>query len=199
MFGNINQKKDLIIVRDEKVKEYADYLMALVSQNNDTKEKIIGTKDGFVTASTFTPKQYKDSMAKITTNTHILFMGDFKEAMEQRRIVDLKFNKYGMHFGWLGKRAVMYVDNKLLKKKEYNEFLDYAKNYQKEFKKASVNFINTLPTALKWIGVAMPYVYPLALYGLLSAKIAHKKIKDQQYRCLTLVMYLEGLQQFMEG
>lgn len=199
MFENTNQKKQLIIVCDEKLIEYANYLMALVGQNDDTGEKTIGTKDGFVTAAIYNPKQYRETMAKITSNTHILFIGDSKEAMGQRKNVESKFDKYGMHFGWLGKRAVMYVDNKLLKRKQYNEFIKFAQNYQQELKKASVNFINSLPTVVKWIGVLMPYVYPVAIYGLISGKKAHAKIKDQQYRCLTLVLYLDGLQKFLEG
>lgn len=59
--------------------------------------------------------------------------------------------------------------------------------------------VNGLPNATKWIGVFMPYVYPVAIYGLISGSIAHKKIKNQQYRCLTMVLYLDGLQKFLEG
>ena len=104
-----------------------------------------------------------------------------------------------MHYGWLGKRAVMYVDNDMLKKNEYDNFIEFSKSYQKEFEKASVNFVNTLPGAAKWIGVFLPVVYPAAIYGLISGGKAHKKIKRQQYSCLTLVLYYDGLQKFLEG
>ena len=59
--------------------------------------------------------------------------------------------------------------------------------------------MNTLPAAAKWIGVFLPVVYPAAIYGLISGGKAHKKIKDQQYRCLAMVLYMDGLQRFLEG
>lgn len=199
MFDSKNTKTELMIVCDEKLMEYANYLMALIGQNDDVDGEVIGTKDGAVTAAIYTPKHYKDTLPKITSNTHILFIGDFKEAKEQCENMNMMFDKYGMHYGWLGKRAVMYVDDKMLKKEEYDKFIDFSVNYQSEFKKATVNMVNGLPNAAKWIGVFIPYVYPVAVYGLISGSIAHKKIKNQQYRCLTMVLYLDGLQKFLEG
>lgn len=191
MFDSKNEKKELIIVCDESLMEYANYLMALISQNND--------KDGTVSAAIWPPKVYKDTLPKITSNTHILFIGSFKEAKEQRKNVNSKFNEYGMHFGWLGKRAVMYVDDKMLEKEEYDHFLQFCKNYKEEFEKATVNIVNSLPYYMTVIGPFLPVIYPVAIYGLISRTIAHKKIKDQQYRCLTMALYLDGLQKFLEG
>lgn len=199
MFNGLNQKTELMIVCDEKLREYANYLTALVGERDDVEGSIVGTKDGTVSAAIYSPKQYLDTLPKITSNTHILFIGTFKEAKEQIKNVDLKFNKYGMHYGWLGKRAVMYIDDNILKKGEYEEFLLFGKSYQKKFEKATVNFINTLPGAVKWIGVFMPVVYPAAIYGLISGSKARKKVRDQQYRCLTIALYMDGLQKFLEG
>ena len=93
----------------------------------------------------------------------------------------------------------MYVDDEMLKKDDYEQFILFSEKYQKKFNKATVNIVNSLPDAAKWIGVFLPVVYPAAIYGLISGWIAHKKIKDQQYRCLTMVVYLDGLQKFLEG
>lgn len=193
------QKTSLTIVCEKKLTGYANLLMALIGQNDDDGEKIVGTKDGSVSAAIWTPKEYKDNMAKISSDTHILFIGSFDEAKSNGKNIDYKFNKYGMHYGWRGKRAVMYVEDAILKKKDYNEFISFSKRYQSDFKNATVNFINTLPDAAKWVGVFLPVVYPAAIYGLISGSKAHKKIRDQQYRCLTMVLYLEGLQKFLEG
>lgn len=199
MFENASRKTELMIVCDEKLMEYANYLMGLIGQNDDVEGKTVGTKDGSVTAAIYTPKHYKDTLPKVTSNTHILFIGDFKEAKEQMKNVDQKLNKFGMHYGWIGKRAVMSVDDKMLGKEEYEQFITFSKGYQKEFEKATVNFVNALPDAAKWIGVFLPVVYPAAIYGLISGGKAHKKIKNQQYRCLTMILYLDGLQKFLEG
>lgn len=194
-----NQKTELMIVCDEKLMEYANYLMALIGQNDDVEGKTVGTKDGTVSAAIYTPKNYKDTLPKITSNTHILFIGSFKEAKEKGKNVNFSFNKYGMKYGWLGKRAVMYVEDDMLKKDEYDKFIQFSKSYQKEFEATTVNFVNSLPNAAKWVGVFLPVVYPAAIYGLISGSKAHKKIKDQQYRCLTMALYLDGLQKFLEG
>lgn len=211
MFDSKNEKKELIIVCDESLMEYANYLMALIGQNDDKDEQIVGTKDGTVSAAIWTPKTYKDTLPKITSNTHILFIGSFKEAKEQRKNVNSKFNKYGMHFGWLGKRAVMYVDDKMLKKDEYDHFLKFSKNYQEEFEKTTVNIANKLLGAvglgagvISSAAISSPIIVGTAglafgVCGLISGTIAHKKIKDQQYRCLTMALYHDGLQKFLEG
>ena len=93
----------------------------------------------------------------------------------------------------------MYVEDDMLKKDEYDKFIQFSKSYQKEFEATTVNFVNSLPNAAKWVGVFLPVVYPAAIYGLISGSKAHKKIKDQQYRCLTMALYLDGLQKFLEG
>lgn len=41
-----------------------------------------------------------------------------------------------MKYGWLGKRAVMYVDRVITSVVEYNRFYDYACKYQENFTKA---------------------------------------------------------------
>ena len=91
----------------------------------------------------------------------------------------------------------MYVDDKMLKKEEYEKFFDFSKKYQKKFEMATVNSVNSLPDAAKWF--SMLFAYPVAIYGLISGNIAHKKIRDQQYRCLTMALYLDDLQKFLEG
>ena len=199
MFESKNAKTELMIVCDEKLMEYANYLMALIGQNDDVDGEVVGTKDGTVIAGIYTPKNYKDTLPKITSDTHILFIGSFKEAKEQGKNVDFKLDKYGMHYGWLGKRAVMYVDDKILKKDEYDKFLDFSKKYQKKFEKVKVNIMDSFLDTAKWIRVFLPVIYSVSIYGLISVSIAHKKIKDQQYRCLTMVLYLDGLQKFLEG
>ncbi|MBQ6831853.1 MAG: hypothetical protein IJO28_04375 [Oscillospiraceae bacterium] len=202
MFNQGQNKTSLIIVYDNKTEEYATFLQQLISQNDDSGEKIVGVRDGTVDATIWTTKVYEDSLAKITSNTHIIYIGSSKIAKNQGKNISFTFSKYGMNYGWLGKRAVLYVDTKkMLKKKEYDEFFALCKKYSEKFKKASVNFINSLPNAVKWIGVlCLPYfTWTVALYGLVSGNSNHKKIIDQQFRCLTMAFYMDGLRKFLEG
>ena len=73
MFNN-EKKNSLIIVCDEKRMEFADLLVALISQNDDEDGKIVGTKDNSVAAAIWTPKQYQDSRTEISSDTHVLFI-----------------------------------------------------------------------------------------------------------------------------
>ena len=43
MFENQNAKTELMIVCDEKLMEYANYLMALIGQNDDVDGDVVGT------------------------------------------------------------------------------------------------------------------------------------------------------------
>ncbi len=45
-----------------------------------------------------------------------------------------KFSKYGMNYGWLGKQAVLYVDD-IVDVEHYDEFIDFAKENQSDIKK----------------------------------------------------------------
>ena len=42
MFENQNAKTELMIVCDEKLMEYANYLMALIGQNDDVDGQVVG-------------------------------------------------------------------------------------------------------------------------------------------------------------
>ena len=198
MFEHQNAKTQLMIVCEDKLREYANYLIALVGQKDDTENQIVGVKDGTVTAAIYSPKQYNDTLPKITSNTHILFLGNFKEAKEHWKNVDFKFDKYGMKYGWLGKRAVMYVDEIMVKKKDYEKFISFAETYKRKFEKVNVNMAKSFPEIAKWMAMFSPIAFPVAIYGMITGKIVRKKIWEQQYRCLTLVLYFDGLQEFLE-
>ena len=50
--------KKLIIVCEEKLRQYGDFLSQLVSLQDDKDNKIIGVKDGAVAAQVWTEKEY---------------------------------------------------------------------------------------------------------------------------------------------
>jgi len=116
MFEKSNTKTELMIVCDDKTIRYGNYLMQLIGHNDDAGDVVVGTKDGAITAAIYTSKSYKDTLPKITSNTHILFIGNNDIVKEQAENINCVLNKHGMNFGWLGKRAVMYVDKEVLKK-----------------------------------------------------------------------------------
>lgn len=201
MFENNNKKISLMIVCDDDCMEYANYLMGLVGQNDDKPEQVVGTKDGTVHAGINTIKVYRDNLPQLSSDEHILFIGDFKEAKSIAKSINIKFNRYGMCYGWLGKRAVMYVDDKSMKIKEYKEFIEFANKYLDKFKVQDIHD-NIATESVKWafLNTFMPITFPFFIKGVFSGNLSpyKKQITEQQYRCLTMVLYMEGLRKFLE-
>lgn len=233
--------KKLIIVCDDKTKEYANYLRQLISLVDDTEDKIRGVEDGSVEAAVWTDKEYLANSAKISSSEHVLFLGDSKVSKSEISSMIVKFDKFGMKYGWLGKRGMLSVDNKMLSEEDYDQFLAYCKEYESEFEKVTIKqaefpdvesvlsrgaednnnneethdgqtesdskkkakqiaeavvdaSANVLAPAFSFTGKSVA-----GLINGVSSISAHRKIKDQQYRAATFILYLEGLAEFMEG
>ena len=197
MFEFQKQKTALMIVCDEKLMEYANYLMALIGQNDDNDGKVVGTKDGTVSAVIYTLQAYRDTLPKLTSDTHILFLGSFKEAKEVGENIVFQFNLHGMHFGWIGKRAVMFVKENVLTIREYKELMSYSKAVKGEYLGA------TCATRHKNLDIEylLEAILPQYIFNFIANffPVQKKKLRKQQYRTLTLAVYYYYLQKFLEG
>lgn len=123
-----------------------------------------------------------------------------------------KYSEYGMQYGWLGKQAVLFVE-KVVDMKEYDNFIEYAKGNQSDVTKLIElkSDVMTVPEdnddseskGIKKIlnpVKALPAAIVNAPIRGLNAfnKIANnKKIEEQEYTCLVLVFYLNGLSKFL--
>lgn len=194
------ESKSLMIVYDKESTEFASYLIQLIGQKDDQADGIvIGPKDGSIKAAMWDAKEYRNSMSNITSDTHVLFLGDSKLINENKNRVQVDFSKYGMNFGWLGKRAVMYVDSRSYAKDEYIQFVKFAKKELETFKE------NVEEVSLrKKIAVTVPLflVGGAAAVGI-SALVHHFKLKNiyfkERFYTLALHTYLHGLSKFMES
>ena len=57
--------------------------------------------------------------------------------------MDIKFEKYGMKYGWLGKRGMMLVSEVISQPETYDEFVDFCRGYKSDFEK--IEFSKSLP------------------------------------------------------
>lgn len=228
-----NKPRKLIIVCDDKTKPYANYLMALISAKDDKEDEVIGVRDGSVEAVVWSEKDFANNEPTLSSNAHVLFIGDTKLSKTQRGGLGIKFNQYGMQYGWLGKRAVLFVDRTITNAVEYNGFYDFAVPYQESMTKvierktqkmiAAGTVLEVDEKEAKMLqgggkagkvgiaalaaGVVAP-VIPVAAAAVATpfaiakgmANIKEKKeVLQQQYSCLAMVFYLEGLNDFLEG
>lgn len=204
-YGQPKTEVPLVIVCDEKDIAYANYLIQLIGQKDDESDKVVGIVDDSVSAAIYTTKFYLSNLPNIPSKQHTLFIGHSSVAKEQQQTVQDKFSKMGMHYGWLGKRAVLYVDDpaseyvQMIKLKEsrehYDEFLAFSREH-------GVEHTDALHAYARKQGGFLNEILPVAIGApkmLFDRNKAISEIKMQQYRTLEKVFYENGLRQFMEG
>lgn len=201
MFQKHNEEpqKTLIIVCEEKENSCANYLIQLIGDKNDNNI------DLNVKAVLYNTKTYRDNLGQIPSSQRVLFIGVNKFTKEQVGTIPDKYNELDMHFGWLGKRAVLYVDditdnisNIINIKKNYEKFLEYSLKYDMKYE----NIINSFVSIKKQLSTGAFYVVG-TIFG--ASKVAYDLnkirigIKKQKYQTLIKIFYEEGLKDFMEG
>ena len=196
--------KKLIIVCEEKCRQYGDYLAQLISLEDDTEDETVGTKDGEVAAQVWLEKDYKANAAQLSSNQYILFIGQDKLIKEKSSHMNMEFAEFGMKYGWLGKQAVLSVD-KVVEADKYENFISYAQNYQQNVEQLIKSKDKKALKAGAAAG-ALAVISPVALVpiagigaGVMAVKkfTLNSKIKEQQYSCAVMKFYLDDLSKFL--
>lgn len=205
--------KKLIIVCEEKCRQYGDYLAQLISLEDDKEDETVGTKDGEVAAQVWLEKDYKANAAQLSSNQYILFIGQDKLIKEKSSHMNMGFVEFGMKYGWLGKQAVLSVE-KVVEADKYENFISYAQNYQQNVEqliKSKDKKALKAGAAAGAAGVAkagaLAVISPVALVpiacigaGVMAVKkfTLNSKIKEQQYSCAVMKFYLDDLSKFLD-
>lgn len=217
MFGN-NMKK-LIIVCDNKTEEYANLLRQLISSKDDTENEVVGIEDGTVGVVVWLEKEYRDNMATISSNEHILFLGNGEVSKKEcNSSMKMYYDQFGMTYGWLGNRGVLRVTTEIDDEEEYNKFVELYSNFNLDFEAIEFkNFRETVAGMMTAGGLAAGLAAGIvgvagvagaagaagvAGAGIIGSKVVsvnrQKKIKQQQYHTLVVAFYREGLAKFLE-
>lgn len=138
--------KKLIIVCEEKLRRYGDFLAQLISGTDDIDGRTIGIKDGSAAAQVWTEKEYSANASQISSEQYLLFVGNSKLIKDKRHHMVRKYSEFGMNYGWLGKQAVLFVDRSL-SFSEYEAFFKLASAESTEGKQEEV--VRLLP---EWHG-----------------------------------------------
>lgn len=208
--------RKLVIVCEEKYRMFGDYLSQLISLDDDTDEKTVGTKDGEVAAQVWLEKEYLSNAAHVSSDQYILFIGYDKLIKEKSRHMNVMFSQFGMKYGWLGKQAVLSVE-KIVSTAEYELFLTFGKQYQDnleqliEIKSAKSRIaeagvtieaesqVNSAPLIAAFPAAGIMVGKKLLAEGILAGKklISNKKIEEQQYSCEIMKFYIDSLNEFL--
>ena len=198
--------KKLIIVCEERLKQYGDFLSQLISLTDDKEENIIGVKDGSVAAQVWTEKEYNANAPQISSEQYILFIGNSKMIKDKRTHMIKNFDKYGMKYGWLGKQAVLVVDN-VVDMDKYDEFIEYAKSNKSDIKKLidikqNVE-VKSLPETTNGFAKFFSNISntitnaSIQSVNLFNKITNNSKIEEQEYTCLVLEFDFNALANFL--
>lgn len=102
------EPKTLIIVyKDEML---ANQMKKMIETKDDTEESnVIGTTDNSINVISWTEKIWIANKKAGNITSKILFLGDIKGVDALIPVIDIKFNKHGVRYGWAGNQAVIYA------------------------------------------------------------------------------------------
>ncbi len=206
------EPRNLLVVYKNKDEVSLNQLKKFVDTKDDDSEseKIVGTEDGTVKIISWDEKTWRDNK-KAGNNGHlddkILFIGDIKGVDKLIPTLDIKFNQFGVSYGFSGKQAAIMVDPMpLLKRETYDEFIEDLKQVctattvkekrnfdfgdKKENVKGGVKFA-AISALLGSIGA----VATVTSYAFGDAKI----IRNQQFLYGVAKLYLNDLDAFMKS
>lgn len=115
-------KKTLIVVyKDEML---VNQLKKMVETHDDTETIVVGTRDDSINIVSWTEKVWLTNKRAGNIQGKILFLGEIKGTDKLIPVIDVKYDEYGVRFGWAGNQAIVYADPKVLKSRDdYDAFL----------------------------------------------------------------------------
>jgi hypothetical protein len=192
-----NEQQTLIVVyKDELV---LNQLKKLVETNDDDTENgiIVGTEDGSITIVAWDEKMWLEQKKTGTIDSKVFFIGNIKGTDKLEPILDVKYDKWGIRYGWAGKQAMISANTRYVSKREhYEKFLAEFKEKMRPEKKS-----DELPVKiLKKGGIAVL----LGAIGLSASFLVDffkdkAKVKQQLYLYGIVQLYHNDLETFMKA
>ncbi len=191
MFSSSVEKKSLIIIYDKDTKEYANLLEQLISA---------GKKEDAIQVTCASIKEGTDNKFGMTQNTYILYIGNSEGIKENTSHIGSRFEKYGMHYGWIGRRGVLYVRTTVSEQFDLKGLKKFVDERDRKLKKYGTKnsewdkVVNGLKTSPLWS--LLPFGGLMVTF--VAGTKAYKDLIAIKYSCLVKTLFLEGLDKFLE-
>lgn len=115
-------RKTLIAVYKDEL--LMNQLRKMVETHDDNEQDVVDTKDVSLNIVSWTEKVWLGNKKAGNIQGKILFLGEIKGTDKLIPVIDVKFDEYGVKFGWAGNQAVVYADPRMLTNREnYDAFL----------------------------------------------------------------------------
>ncbi len=189
----------LVIVCGEHEKKYGNYLRQLICTNDDKEGETIGVEDGTVDVAVWSEEEYKSNSPTISSSVYLLFIGENKASKSEVVSMPIVFNRFGMKYGWRGKRGMLIVDKVLTNAELINEFNIFTQQFESIGQIDDENTLNAERDAkLKKIAIIGSHVLLPGSGFAVKKKMQMDEMKNKQYYALTTTFYLEGIQEFLK-
>lgn len=206
------EPRNLIVVYKEKDEVSLNQLKKMVDTKDDDSENgtIVGTEDGTVKIVAWSEKTWLDNKKAGNTGAlddKILFLGDIKGVDKLIPTLDIKFNKYGVSYGFSGKQAAIMIDPKpLLKKETYDEFIEDLKSVCTATtveEKRNFDFSDKTKNIKNGVKLAAVSVL-LGTIGMIATATSYafgdaKIMRNQQLLYAVAMLYQNDLDSFMKN
>ena len=225
--GMFSEKKKLVVVYEEKDELAFNLLKKLIETDDDDKENnvIVGSEDGTITVIGWTEKVYLDNKKKGNISNKIIFLDDVKGVGNIAPIMDKKFDKFGISYGFAGNQAVISINERQIGDAQtYEQMTTYFTNYFKIGKnenpessnnaqqiESSIEQSELANTQLKnehnpgnakkrrIMAIAVSVIQPF--YGIpfvVNSVLTHKKLRNEMFINAINKFYLDELDAFMK-
>lgn len=201
MFG-LEEKNLIIVYKDELLLNQLKKLIETADDNDGA----IGTRDDSIKIISWDEKTWSHNKKAGNITDKVLFLGDIKGTEKLIPVIDIKFDKYGVKYGWAGKQFLLWIDASFLKDENtYKKFLDeiasmpipekYKSMIPKELISNEAPAANALQKA--WNGLS---ALAINTYRSVVSNVQDKKNKEMQMYLYGIInLYLNHLQKFMDA
>lgn len=203
----VTEEHTLFVIYNDKDELLANELRKLVETKDDNLEtgEIVGTEDGTISIVPLTEKKWLDTKCGVSTSEKVLYIGNLKGTDKLIPIINVKYEKYGIMYGWAGNQAVLTVDSlALIREKNYNNFIEQFKkeletknnNTKKKFGLSVSAFVGGVGAVLLPIGFPALFLGATVIKNLFNEK---EKVREQQYLYGIVQLYHHHLEDFIKA
>lgn len=112
----------IIVYKDEML---ANQMKKMIETKDDTDDSITGTQDNSINVVAWTEKVWLANKKAGNITSKVLFLGNIKGVDKLIPVIDVKFSRHGIRYGWAGNQAVIYATlNEIKSVESYRAFHD---------------------------------------------------------------------------
>lgn len=110
----------IVVYKDEMI---SNQLKKMIETKDDTSDSIIGTQDNSINVVAWTEKVWLANKKAGNITSKVLFLGNIAGVDKLIPVIDVKFNRHGIRYGWAGNQAVVYASpNEIKSIENYHAF-----------------------------------------------------------------------------